>query len=399
MVRLKQPENPPGTAAPGHRTTAALMLLLAALLTPTLPAHAQQGLPGNLRLHQIQLIGTHNSYHIAPYKSVGQLIQLAGKSVLQAIEYTHRPLPEQLQHLQVRQLELDLFADPQGGLFANPLARRLLTTSGQDPGPDPNLDGSLSQPGIKILHAAGFDYATNVTTLKTALQQIRQWSQSFPQHLPVMILLELKESVPNPPGVQLVPWDSTRMQELDQLILQEFPAGKILRPADLRHADDPTVRAAVISRGWPKLQDCKGKVFFCLDNEGPWVRRYLAAQTDPAQAPVFVSTDTTHPLAAWFKRNDPVTQFDEIQQLVKQGFLVRTRADADTTQARQNNTTRREKAFASGAQYISTDFPEPVAAFSDYCVRWPDHAPARISPLLPQITTHPRTTDWENAQP
>ena len=399
MVRLKQPENPPGTAAPGHRTTAALMLLLAALLTPTLPAHAQQGLPGNLRLHQIQLIGTHNSYHIAPYKSVGQLIQLAGKSVLQAIEYTHRPLPEQLQHLQVRQLELDLFADPQGGLFANPLARRLLTTSGQDPGPDPNLDGSLSQPGIKILHAAGFDYATNVTTLKTALQQIRQWSQSFPQHLPVMILLELKESVPNPPGVQLVPWDTTRMQELDQLILQEFPAEKILRPADLRHADDPTVRAAVISRGWPKLQDCKGKVFFCLDNEGPWVRRYLAAQTDPAQAPVFVSTDTTHPLAAWFKRNDPVTQFDEIQQLVKQGFLVRTRADADTTQARQNNTTRREKAFASGAQYISTDFPEPVAAFSDYCVRWPDHAPARISPLLPQITTHPRTTDWENAQP
>jgi len=84
---------------------------------------------------------------------------------------------------------------------------------------------------------------------------------------------------------------------------------------------------------------------------------------------------------------------------VKQGFLVRTRADADTTEARQNNTTRREKAFASGAQYISTDFPEPLAAFSDYCVRWPDHAPARISPLFPQITTHPRTTDWENAQP
>jgi len=399
MVRLKQPENPPGTAAPGHRTTAPLMLLLAALLTPTLPVYAQQGHPGNLRLHQIQLIGTHNSYHIAPHKSVGQLIQLAGKSVLQAIEYTHRPLPEQLQHLQVRQLELDLFADPQGGLFASPLARRLLTTSGQDPGPDPNLDGSLSQPGIKILHAAGFDYATNVTTLKTALKQIRQWSQSFPQHLPVMILLELKESVPNPPGVQLVPWDTTRMQELDQLILQEFPDGKILRPADLRHADDPTIRAAVIRRGWPKLQDCKGKVFFCLDNEGPWVRRYLAAQTDPAQAPMFVSTDASHPLAAWFKRNDPVTQFDEIQQLVKQGFLVRTRADADTTEARQNNTTRREKAFASGAQYISTDFPEPLAAFSDYCVRWPDHAPARISPLFPQITTHPRTTDWENAQP
>jgi hypothetical protein len=56
----------------------------------------------------------------------------------------------------VRQLELDLFADPDGGLFAKPLARNLLINSGQDPGPDPNADGSLVSAGIKILHAAGF---------------------------------------------------------------------------------------------------------------------------------------------------------------------------------------------------------------------------------------------------
>lgn len=374
-----------------------LLLVLLPLLHRSSPAVAQNARLHDLRLHQIQLIGTHNSYHIAPHKSVGELIRLAGPSVLQAIEYSHKPLPEQLQQLQIRQLELDLFADPDGGLFAKPLARNLLTAGHQDPGPDPNADGSLSQPGIKVLHAAGFDYATNVTTLQLALQQIRQWSRTAPHHLPVMILLELKESVPNPPGVRLVPWDATRIKELDQLILEIFPPATRLIPADLRQPADPSVRDAVRKRGWPPLQDLQGKVFFCLDNEGTWVRRYLDAQPQPEQAPLFVSADTSHPLAAWFKRNEPVTQFDEIQNLAKQGFLIRTRADADTTQARANDSTRREKAFASGAQYISTDFPEPVATFSDYCVRWPDQAPARISPLFPSITLKPAASDWEAA--
>jgi hypothetical protein len=375
------------------------LLCLPVFLHSSIPALAQNHRLHDLRLHQIQLIGTHNSYHIAPHKTVADLIQLAGTSVLQGIEYTHKPLPQQLQQMQIRQLELDLFADPLGGLFAKPLARNLLANSNQDPGPDPNADGSLSQPGIKVLHAAGFDYATNVSTLRQALQQIRQWSQAAPHHLPVMILLELKESVPNPAGVRLVRWDTPRLKELDQLIHEIFPPTTRLIPADLRQPTDASVRDAVLKRGWPRLQDLQGKVFFCLDNEGPWVQRYLDAQTHPDQATLFVSADTSHPLAAWFKRNDPVTQFQEIQNLVRQGFLIRTRADADTTQARTNDTSRREQAFASGAQYISTDFPEPVAAFSDYCVRLSDHAPARISPLFPPLTDSPVAADWEAPAP
>ena len=396
MVRLSRPVCPAGLDA---RLPARAVTLLAVLLTllASSPAQADDTDINHLRLHQLQLIGTHNSYHIAPHKSVANLISLAGSSVLQGIEYTHRPLPEQLQQLQVRQLELDLFADPDGGLFAKPLARNLLINSGQDPGPDPNADGSLAAPGIKVLHAAGFDYATNVTTLRTAFQQIRAWSAAAPQHLPVMILLELKETVPNPAGVRLVRWDSPRLQELDALIRSEFPPGTMFAPADLLEPGDESVRQAVIRRGWPTLQKLRGKVFFCLDNEGGWVQRYLAAQTDPQQAPLFVSAAPDHPLAAWLKRNDPVGQFAEIQALVKQGFLIRTRADADTTQARTNDTTRREQAFASGAQYISTDFPEPQPQFSDYCVRWPDHAPARLSPLFSSTVTLPAAPQWEPA--
>ena len=96
---------------------------------------------------------------------------------------------------------------------------------------------------------------------------------------------------------------------------------------------------------------------------------------------MFVSVAPDHPAAAWMKRNDPIRDFDEIQTLVKAGFLVRTRADADTAEARKNDSTRRDKALASGAQFISTDFPEPRPELSAYQVRFPGGIVARSNPV------------------
>ena len=61
--------------------------------------------------------------------------------------------------------------------------------------------------------------------------------------------------------------------------------------------------------------------------------------------------------------NDPVDAFVRIQQAVNSGYLVRTRADADTLEARSNETRRREAAFASGAHAISTDYYQPATHF------------------------------------
>ena len=71
----------------------------------------------------------------------------------------------------------------------------------------------------------------------------------------------------------------------------------------------------------------------------------------------------------------------EIQDSVKQGFLVRTRADADTVEARSGDTKRRETALASGAQYVSTDYYVPRTEFSDYKVGLPDGAVTRCNPV------------------
>ena len=88
-----------------------------------------------------------------------------------------------------------------------------------------------------------------------------------------------------------------------------------------------------------------------------------------------------NPAAAWFKINDPIKQYDRIRKMVSEGFLVRTRADADTVQSRKNDVTQREKAFSSGAQFVSTDYARPDRRFSDYSVCFPGGHIARSNPV------------------
>lgn len=63
-------------------------------------------------------------------------------------------------------------------------------------------------------------------------------------------------------------------------------------------------------------------------------------------------------------------------------YLVRTRADADTVEARKGDVRRRDEALGSGAQIVSTDYPafEP-ARWTGYSVALPDGVTARCNPV------------------
>ncbi len=83
-----------------------------------------------------------------------------------------------------------------------------------------------------------------------------------------------------------------------------------------------------MNHGWPTIKIARGKFMFALDNTDGIRTRYLEGNTSLENRVLFVSAQGSHhPAAAWFKCNDPVGQFDEIQRLVRAGFLVRTRAD------------------------------------------------------------------------
>jgi hypothetical protein len=334
---------------------------------------------GDLRLNQIQVIGTHNSYHQLGHPSLRTLMAKVAPNETGGLEYGHRPLPEQFD-LGIRQIELDCFADPKGGLYAHPRGVEWAKAAGLPAVPNQDPNAELLRPGIKVMHVQDIDYITSVLTLVDGLRQVRDWSSKHPRHVPIFILLELKEDSPAPLLTQPLPFHEKELNELEAEILSVFSRDQILTPDEVR-GKEPSLPDGLRKHGWPRLDFVRGKVMFGLDNGGKVRDLYLEGHPALEGRLMFVSVPPENPAAAWMKENDPVEGFDRIQTLVKAGFMVRTRSDADTVEARRNDTHRREKAFASGAQFISTDYREPNPAFSDYSVHFEGNAVARMNPV------------------
>ena len=146
-----------------------------------------------MRINQAQVIGTHNSYHLRGPESLHKLIANYAPGLAQELDYSHRPLAEQFSRLGIRQIELDCFADPQGGLYAEPRGPKAAAALGLPPVPDHDPEHRLRAPGFKVMHVQDIDYFSSVLTLKEGLQQVRAWSDQHPRHFPIFILLELKE--------------------------------------------------------------------------------------------------------------------------------------------------------------------------------------------------------------
>jgi hypothetical protein len=96
---------------------------------------------------------------------------------------------------------------------------------------------------------------------------------------------------------------------------------------------------------------------------------------------LFTNAQPGQPDAAFIEKNDGPA--GEIAELVRMGYLVRTRTDADTKEARTNDMARRDAMVASGAQILSTDYPaaEPAMWDGHYFVALPGAKVARCDPV------------------
>ena len=355
--------------------------LCALALCAAAPAFAAQPASSHdaVKMNEIQVIGTHNSYHAGLPPSEAKLFLDRNPQVFQALEYRHRPLDQQLTS-GVRQIELDIFADSEGGRYAHPKGPDAVAAANLPKDPEFDPAGLMSKPGFKVMHLQDFDYRSTCQPLIACLKIVRDWSHSNPTHVPIFILLETKQSDLPPQYHAISPekFTSATFDALDAEIRSVFAPNEMITPDQVRgrHA---TLEEAVLHHDWPTLDSARGKVIFLMDQR-PVGPVYLEGHPSLKNRLIFTNAEPGQPDCAFTEENDGTQEV--IAALVRKGYLVRTRTDADTKQARTNDTSRREIALASGAQLLSTDYPASEASqWTGYSVSLPGGAVARCSPI------------------
>ncbi len=333
-----------------------------------------------LRINEIQVLGTHNSYHIQPRDEILELLAtFDSPETARSLEYAALPLEEQFGR-GVRQIELDIFADPEGGLYS--MRRALILVDGADP--DSGLP-ELDEPGLKVLHVQDIDFETHCLTFEECLTTLKEWSDANPRHIPITVMIEAKEEpIPDPLNLGFtipLEFGPAEVDDIDEEILAVFPRSRLITPDDVR-GEYQTLEESVLDGGWPTLADARGRVMFVFLNRSAARDYYIESHPSLEGRVMFTNSEEGEPEAGWFNVNNALEDGPRIEALVAAGYLVRTRADEDTYQAREGDYSLQEAAFESGGQFVSTDYVVPNPDFgTDYHAAVPGGTVARCNPI------------------
>jgi hypothetical protein len=169
------------------------------------------GLDSNgIRIDELQVAGTHNSYHTQPP------IEFDASH-----GYTHLPLDQQLDG-GVRALELDV-----------------------------HLNAGV----LETYHIAAIDPNSTCLVFRECLQTIEDWSDAHPAHVPIFVWLEIKDDTGGEPIGDLlgVEADVSSVFGADDLITPAWLAGSHASP-----------RARIDADGWPLLSEAAGRVMLIV---------------------------------------------------------------------------------------------------------------------------------------
>ncbi|UKT65885.1 phosphatidylinositol-specific phospholipase C1-like protein [Pedobacter mucosus] len=340
-----------------------------------LPAIALVTKKEDLPINQIQVIGSHNSYKQAINPALFKVIKASDSNAANSLDYEHISMPKQLD-MGLRNLEIDVYADEKGGKYAHPKGFDLV--KGQ---PDFDAQHEMNQPGFKVLHVPDLDFRSSALTFKSALQQLKNWSEANPEHTPIFITLEVKDdSIKRVGSTQPEVFTANTFDKLDAFILENLGKEHLITPDAVR-GKYKTLEDAVLHQNWPRLSKAKGKFIFVLDATGRKRSTYIAGHPSLINRVMFANAEAGTPEAALMIRNNP--KDTQIPELVKKGYIIRTRADADTKQARRNDWSDFEAACKSGAQIITTDYYKKSSHFkSDYAISFADGKYFRRNPLF-----------------
>lgn len=314
---------------------------------------------GKLTLADVQVLGTHNSYHLRPDRELAPT---------EPANYAHPPLDVQLEDQGIRSLEIDAY------------------------------DG----PDLPVFHSLIVDDRSTCPTLAECLDIVATWSKRNPGHVPLVLFIEPK-ALPTDtnPDIQavidsiaaergLTNWDAAGLERIDTAVRDAF--AKMLLTPDQVRKKRPTLRDAVREDGWPTLGATRGKVLVLLNVRDALLDLYLDGAPSLEGRAMFVPSTVSDPYAAIIKRDRPTPV--ATARLVDRNFLVESRADANGIEARANDQVRAEEAFSSGAQVVTTDYPVADPLVGPYLVALPGTAVARCNPV--RAPKWCRDTDIEN---
>lgn len=359
------------------------------------------GQSDEIRMNQIQVLGTHNSYKQAIDPELFKILR-ESSSRMDALDYSHESYAAQLD-AGMRSLEIDVVYDPQGGLYANPWGVKVLKDKNLSvKSYDPN--GELKKPGFKVLHVPDIDFRSHTYSFRDSLRQLKAWSDAHPQHLPIIITMNAKadgfkslssllqtknEEADKAVLVQPLQFDAAAFNAWDAEIREILPANKLIVPDDVR-GKYQTLEQAVLAHAWPKLNQMRGRFLFMLDEHDEKMETYIKGHPSLKGRVMFVNAKEGRPEAAFLIVNEPIEKLNYIQYLVRSGYLVRTRADANTVEARKGDYTRWQAALESGAHVISTDYyrPDPTLK-TGYHVTLPGKVGRWNGLLLPAVRPLP----------
>jgi hypothetical protein len=296
----------------------------------------------DLRMNEVQLKGTHNSYHLASN----------AQNAPAWTQYSLPTLTDQLAAYGVRQFELDVHY--YGGRFL-------------------------------VFHLPDLDERSSCPALSNCLQELLAWSYAHPLHQPIYVWLELKDE-----------WDPEKIaphiEELEAAVRAGVPREKLVTPDDVR-CDAATLVAGLQAYGWPALGKARGKFVFVVMNEGDGRYAYTYGDTTLAGRAMFV-TEQAGPNGAVAMIDDVLNQIDAIYAAASGGLLVRSRVD-DLPGQGGSYAQQRDAALAAGAQMITTDYPV-AGTLPGYAVEMPGGTPSRCDPVTARAFCQPRLIEDPN---
>jgi hypothetical protein len=219
------------------------------------------------------------------------------------------------------------------------------------------------------------DGRTNCSTLNECLNQLKKWSKRHPRHLPVFVFIEPKEDVA-PSHLE------GKLDSLDGAITRVFSRESLITPEQVV-GNMPSLSLAVREYGWPSVSATRGKFAFVLFGPLRHRRAYAKGRPRLEGRVMFPVLTPDVPQASILNIDDPIHEGSLIERAVRQGFLVRTRADEGLVRKRE----RRDAALRSGAHFLASDFVDPRY---DWVELGPS-APVRCNPVSAPRACGPRT--------